>query len=81
MGLERNKTERTGTDAAGVLVGKVGLLEAIFPIEADRPTTKWLDTHCKRREIPFIKVGRLVWFDVAQVRAALQQRHGVGARK
>jgi len=61
-----NENEKTATG----LVGKTALLEQLFPNAADRPTTRWLDTQCKRHAIPFIRLGRLIWFDVAQVKAA-----------
>jgi hypothetical protein len=52
------------------LVGKQALLEQLFPNPADRPTTRWLDMQCRRHALPFIRVGRLIWFDVAQVKEA-----------
>lgn len=62
------------------LVGKQALLELLFPNEADRPTTRWLDVQCKRRVIPFIRLGRLIWFDVAQVREAIATRATIRPR-
>jgi hypothetical protein len=56
------------------LVGKQTLLERLFPNEADRPTVRWLDYQTAKRAVPFIRMGRLIWFDVAQVRAAFAAR-------
>jgi hypothetical protein len=50
------------------LVGKQALLEQLFPNPADRPTTRWLDNQCRRGTIPFIRLGRLIWFDVPAVK-------------
>jgi hypothetical protein len=52
------------------LVGKDGLLEQLFPNPKDRPTTRWLDQQCNLGTIPFMRVGRLIWFDLAQVKQA-----------
>lgn len=61
------------------LVGKKVLLERLFPNEADRPTTRWLDMQCRAGKIPFIRLGRLIYFDVAQVHAAITAR-AIGPR-
>ena len=52
------------------LVGKDALLAILFTDPKDRPTTRWLDNQCRLHRIPFIRVGRLIWFDAAQVKAA-----------
>ena len=44
----------------------------LFPEEC-RPTMRWLRDQQKARRIPFVKIGRLVFFCPAQVRAALEQ--------
>lgn len=62
------------------LVNAEGLLESLFPANA-RPTVRWLREQCRRRTIPFIKIGRLVWFDPEQVRQSLNHRHTVHQRK
>ena len=56
------------------LVGKQALLERLFPNEADRQSTRWLDQQCEKRAVPFIRMGRLIWFSVPQVRAAFSAR-------
>lgn len=47
------------------------LLEIIFPDEDSRPTLRWLRKMQKLRRIPFVKIGRRVWFFPDQVRAAM----------
>jgi hypothetical protein len=65
---------QSGELSSSRLVGKAALLEHLFPDERDRPTVRWLDIQCKRRAIPFIRLGRLIWFDVQQVKEAFLSR-------
>ncbi|NDV61254.1 hypothetical protein G0Q06_02180 [Puniceicoccales bacterium CK1056] len=63
--------------------GKVSgqrLLEILFPDEASRPTLRFLRSLQARRLIPFYKIGRLVYFDVAEAQEALNDRMRVNAR-
>jgi hypothetical protein len=53
------------------LVGTKKCLETLFPDEDSRPSRRWLEMQCKARKIPFIKISRLVFFDPAKVRDAL----------
>jgi len=71
--VERRKhmNAKENPSSAQQFVGKEVLLQQLFPNDADRPTTRWLDTQCAKRAIPFIRVGRLIWFDLAEVRAAM----------
>lgn len=62
------------------LVGAENLLKALFPDEKDRPTIRWLRRQQKNRTIPYIKIGKFVWFDVEQVRAHLERRQTIQAR-
>ena len=48
------------------------LLELLFPADC-RPTLRWLRDQQKARRIPFVKVGRLVFFSPSQVRNALSK--------
>ena len=57
-------------DPNNQFVDGVKLLEILFPDEC-RPTTRWLRDQQKARRIPYVKIGRLVFFCPAQVRAAL----------
>ena len=69
-----NRNEFAESQASQELVGKQALLEKLFPNEADRPSTRWLDMQCAKRAVPFVRLGRLIWFDVPQVRAAFAAR-------
>jgi hypothetical protein len=60
------------------LVDANGLLEAEWPDPKSRPSRRWLMLRTARREIPFVKIGRFVYFDVQEVHAALIGRHTVG---
>jgi hypothetical protein len=53
------------------LVSSAKLLESLFPDADSRPTVRWLEMQRKARRIPFIKISRLVFFDPAKVRDAL----------
>jgi hypothetical protein len=75
-GLNRRELQQTQQG----LVGKQQLLVELFPNPTDRPTVRWLDQQCKARVIPFIRLGRLIWFDVPAVRASISLRHTVQPR-
>ena len=55
------------------------LLPAVFG-KKDTPSLRWLRTMTKRRTIPHYKLGRLVRYDPAMVRAALAQNCLVTAK-
>lgn len=61
------------------LVDAKGLLEELFPENA-RPTVRWLRTQQKRRSLPYVRLGRLVFFDVEAVRQAIAERHTIGPK-
>jgi len=62
------------------LVGAGKLLEILWDEDA-RPSLRWLRTQQAARAIPHVRVGRRVWFDPEQVRAALETRRTVRARE
>ena len=62
------------------LLGPEGLLKRLFPQEQDRPSKRWLEMQCARGALPFIRVGRLIWFDEPEVRKALAERHTIRVR-
>lgn len=55
----------------GQLVRGETLLELLFPVESERPTLAWLTQQRKRKAVPFIRIGRLIYFDPDQVRKAI----------
>ena len=76
-----NDTAPKGSPFRDSLVGGETLLETIFPDERDRPTPRWLASMRQRRLIPFKKIGgRMVRYDVEEVRAALDRNFSVETR-
>jgi hypothetical protein len=78
------KIDCLGTDADtasklsdGQLVDGNTLLEIIFP-KKSRPTLRWLRDQQELRRVPYRKIGRLVFFDPDEVRAAWRDRFTVG---
>jgi hypothetical protein len=65
--------------AMSQLVDAEGLLAALFD-EKCRPKLLWVRERQRDRSIPYIKVGRRVFFDVEEVRNALHARHTIKAR-
>ena len=61
----------TETPTQPKLVDAKGLLEALFD-EQSRPSSRWLRGLQASRKIPYVKIGRLVRFNVDAVRAALE---------
>ncbi len=61
------------------LVDANGLLEALFD-ESCRPSLRWVREMQRRRQIPYIKIGHLVRFDIEQVRRSLAENYTVSAR-
>jgi hypothetical protein len=55
------------------LVDAEKLLEILFPVDC-RPTLRWLRERQKKREIPYVKLGRLVYFDPARVQESLAKQ-------
>lgn len=58
------------------LVDAEGLLKALFP-ENCRPSVRWVRDQQKRRTIPFVRLSRLIFFDVDRVRAAIAKHRTV----
>jgi hypothetical protein len=66
-------SEITTTAPEGLVDGP-RLLERLFPNKDCRPSVRWLRTQQKRQALPFVKIGRLVFFDPPSVRAAILDR-------
>lgn len=67
----RREATRSGlTDAQG-------LLAALWPDKASRPSLRWLRDQQLRKTLPYIKIGRRVFFDPLQVRRAMEKNFGV----
>jgi hypothetical protein len=50
-----------------------GLLKAVWPDENSRPSLRWLREMQARRALPFIRIGRRIYFEPERVRAALRK--------
>lgn len=55
------------------------LLKVIWPNPVSRPSLRWLRDQQARRTLPYIKCGRLVFFDPANVRLALAKKFTVSS--
>lgn len=64
---------KTHQNAVSKFVSAEQLLEAIFEPES-RPSLRWLREQTARRRIPFVKIGKLVFFDPQAVKEALAKR-------
>jgi len=63
----------TNINSVVQLVDAEKLLEILFPSEC-RPTLRWLRERQKKKEIPYVKLGRLVYFHPARVQEALAKQ-------
>lgn len=61
------------------LVDADGLLDVLFARSA-RPSLRWVRYHQKTRSIPFVRIGRLVFFDPVEVREALEHHNTIRPR-
>lgn len=61
------------------LVGAETLLKSIWPDPATRPSLRWLREQQRKRILPFVKCGRLVFFDPFHVRKVLDNNFTVKA--
>jgi hypothetical protein len=57
----------------GQLVDAEKLLEILCPADC-RPTLRWLRERQKKKEIPYVKLGRLVFFNPSQVQESLTKQ-------
>ena len=72
--VETKETQEKLSEAPAGLVDAPRLLEVLFPNEACRPSLRWLRDQTKRRTIPYMRCGRLVFFDPPRVRAMMEAR-------
>jgi len=63
----------------GKLVNAEQLLEQLFAPEC-KPSLRWLRSQTKSKTIPHVRIGHLVFFDVAMVRATLAAKNLVRHR-
>jgi hypothetical protein len=65
---KQNEPQETG------LVDGPRLLEILFPNEQCRPSMRWLKTQEAKRAIPFMRLGRLIYYNPEVARAALEAK-------
>jgi len=56
------------------LVGAARCMELVWPDPASRPSLRTFRTLQARRQIPYLKIGHLTYFDPAEVRRALNRK-------
>ncbi|MEI6194314.1 MAG: hypothetical protein WCS42_08285 [Verrucomicrobiota bacterium] len=69
------KTEQSNNESPSAgLVDAQRLLEALFPNPVCRPSVRWLRTQVAERTVPFVRIGRLCFFDARLVKSNLDSR-------
>lgn len=63
------------------LVGEAALRASLWPDPESRPSRRWFLELKSQGHIPFHRIGRLIFFDPAEVRAALDARFRINARR
>ena len=71
--MQNEATAKTDRGTAG-LVTAPKLRDAIWPAEECRPCIRSIRTWTASRILPSIRVGGLIYYDVAQVKKALAKR-------
>lgn len=61
------------------LVAAPECLELLFPNAASRPSIRWFLELKAQGKIPFRKIGRLIFYDPAEVRRAIDRNSKVEA--
>ena len=63
----------------GKLMTGEELLAELFT-DAARPSMRWLRRQIRARNIPFVRLGRFIVFDIELVRTSLTNRNLVGGK-
>jgi hypothetical protein len=66
-------------EAALGLFGIEGCMAALWPNERERPSKRWFKELQLNGQIPCHRIGRLIFFDPAQVRRTLDRKFKVEA--
>jgi hypothetical protein len=56
------------------LIDAPRLLETLFPNPVCRPSVRWLRTQVAARTLPFVRIGRLCFFDARMVKSHLDAK-------
>lgn len=67
-------------DKPSGLVTAPQLLVELWPNAESRPSLRWLREQQKRRTLPFVKIGKSVFFDPLKVRTTLERKYTVQPR-
>lgn len=81
--ITKSETTTSLSANANTLDGMVranGLLETLWPKKEDRPSLRWLKKQQAARSIPFLKVGKCVFYVPSKVRKALERHFTIEAR-
>jgi hypothetical protein len=65
------ESKNNSLEQAGMVDGP-RLLETLFPNPVCRPSLRWLRTN--QRNLPHVRIGRLIWFDPRLVKSHLDAR-------
>jgi hypothetical protein len=74
------RNEVTASPGTPGLVDIHGLIKAIWKDPATAPCARTIDRMRENRLIPFIKLGRLIYYSPEAVVSAISQRHTVQPR-
>ena len=78
--MKENSSEQTeNLSVSPGLVDADELLKVIWPSVESRPSLRWLRQMQALRRIPYIRLGRRIFFDVGAVRRVIESRHTVKA--
>lgn len=80
ISMESSSELPPASDANERLVDAQGLLEALFE-ERCRPSLRWVRQMQANRFFPYKKIGQRVFFDLKEVRQALDEKLTVHVRR
>ena len=73
----QNESVSTGAENSPGLVGEERCREILFPDEASRPCRRTMRDWQAKKLIPYVRIGRRVFFDPAAVRRAIEKNFSV----
>ena len=73
MSIETKEKTTVPPERKNQLVDGVTLLQELFPENA-RPSQRWLYEQKKLHRIPFVKIGRLIFYSPTKVKETLEAR-------
>ena len=73
---ENSQTQNTVPSSFG-LVGREQCMKNVWTDDEKRPSVRTFEKFKQQRIIPFVKIGKCVWYDPAAVLDALKTNHTV----